>query len=900
MVRGIRTSLLIRSVASLSLLAAFTSSVAAEPASDAAAAVPAGYRLVWADEFGTDGLPDPGRWSYDTMSNRAGWANKERQYYSSARRENSRVENGALIIEARREDTRGFADNGGQNYTSARLVTNGHASWTYGFFEIRAKLPCGRGTWPAIWMLANAPVINWPAIGEIDIMEHVGFDPGMVYGTIHTKAYNHVIHTAKGSQMAIADACTAFHRYQLTWTPDRITIGADDKPYFRFDREADGGHDAWPFDAPQYLILNIAVGGSWGGKKGIDDAVFPQRMEVDYVRVYQKPQDAAVHPERWPAAHSRGLVDAATEARIDGLLAKMSLEEKVGQIIQTDISAVVPEDLARYPLGSILAGGNGGPDGDDRATPAEWLELSRHFHAAALTSRPGGAAIPLLFGIDAVHGHSNMLGAVIFPHNVGLGAARNAELVRRIAVVTAEGVAATGIDWTFAPTLAVPQDVRWGRSYEGFSEDASIVRDYAGASVEGLQGDPGLSGKLQAGRVAATGKSWVGEGGTFDAIDTGDNRASEDDLIRIHAQGYFAAIDAGVMTLMASYSSWQGVKMHANRPLLTEILKGRLGFEGFVIGDWDGHARVPGCRSDHCPEAINAGVDMFMAPYHWKALYENTIADVRSGAIPAARLDDAVRRILRVKLKLGLFEADRPYEGRFDLLDSPAAHVLAREAVRQSLVLLKNDGALPVRSSARVLVAGPGADNLPMQCGGWSLTWQTSDTTNADFPAGESIRTAFERALKPAGGRLVDGSDLTGADRPDVAVIVYGEQPYAENHGDVKLAIYNDRETLEQLWQLRNEGIPTVSIVLSGRPLWMNPEIEASDAFVAAWLPGTEGGGIADVLIGDSEGRPRFDFSGRLPYRWPKGPYPAHTGHADEGETWPLGFGLSYPKLASR
>ena len=243
--------------------------------------------------------------------------------------------------------------------------------------------------------------------------------------------------------------------------------------------------------------------------------------------------------------------------------------------------------------------------------------------------------------------------------------------------------------------------------------------------------------------MAATGKSWVGEGGTVDAIDTGDNRASERDLIRIHAQGYIAAIDAGVMTLMASYSSWQGVKMHANRPLLTDILKGRLGFEGFVIGDWDGHARVPGCRSDHCPQAINAGVDMFMAPYHWKELYENTLADVRSGAIPAARLDDAVRRILRVKLKLGLFEADRPYEGRFELLNSSAAHALAREAVRKSLVLLKNGGALPIRPSARVLVTGPGADNLPMQCGGWSLTWQTSDTTNADFPAGESIRTVL-------------------------------------------------------------------------------------------------------------------------------------------------------------
>lgn len=336
--------------------------------------------------------------------------------------------------------------------------------------------------------------------------------------------------------------------------------------------------------------------------------------------------------------------------------------------------------------------------------------------------------------------------------------------------------------------------------------------------------------------------------------------------------------------------------MHGNRPLLTDILKGRLGFEGFVIGDWDGHARVPGCRSEHCPQAINAGVDMFMAPYRWKELYENTIADVRSGAITQARLDDAVRRILRVKLKLGLFEAERPFEGRFELLNSPTAHALAREAVRKSLVLLKNNGVLPIRSSARVLVTGPGADNLPMQCGGWSLTWQTSDTTNADFPSGETIRTAIGRALQTGGGRLVDDSDLNGANRPDVAIVVYGEQPYAENHGDAKLAMYNERETLEFLWQLKRAGIPTVSVVLSGRPLWMNPEIDASDAFVAAWLPGTEGGGVADVLVGDLSGKPQSDFNGRLPYLWPRTPQPSaeRPPALSSKDSWPVGFGLRY------
>ncbi len=603
-----------------------------------------------------------------------------------------------------------------------------------------------------------------------------------------------------------------------------------------------------------------------------------------------------VHPQSWPQAHSRGLVDAATEARIDGLLAKMSLEEKVGQIIQTDIGVVAPEDLARYPLGSVLAGGNGGPDGNDRATAPEWLELSRRFHAAALASRPGRVAIPLMFGIDAVHGHANIVGAVIFPHNIGLGAAHDPELVRRIGAATAEAVAATGIDWAFAPTLAVPQDIRWGRSYEGFAQDPALVREYARAAVEGLQGPPEISGKLQAGRIAASAKHFLGDGGTFDGVDQGDTRVSESELIRLHAQGYVGAIDAGVMTVMASYSSWQGQKMHGNRQLLTDVLKGRMGFEGFVIGDWDGHAQVPGCQSDRCPAAINAGVDMFMAPNNWKGLFDNTLAEARSGEIPAARLDDAVRRILRVKFRLGLFESARPYEGRMELLNSPAARALAREAVRRSLVLLKNNGVLPIRPSARVLVTGSGAESIPMQCGGWCVTWQGNDTSNADFPGAESVTAAMKRAVESGGGRLVNGSDLTGQDRPDVAVLVYGEQPYAEMHGDIQFALYNMGEPLAQLKRLQHAGIPTVTVFLSGRPLWVRPELDASDAFVAAWLPGTEGGGIADVLIGDAAGRPRYDFSGRLSFAWPNDRLRSGTQPVAElQESWPAGYGLHYP-----
>lgn len=258
-----------------------------DPAIDEPGGRPAGYRLVWSDEFATDGLPDPGRWVYDVGSNRSGWANRELQYYSAARRQNSRIERDVLIIEARRESTRAFADSGGQRYTSSRLVTRGRGAWTYGFFEIRAKLPCGRGSWPAIWMLGNGKDTQWPDRGEIDIMEHVGFDPGVVHGTVHTKAFNHVIDTQRTAQVSIPDACRRFHRYQMTWTPERITIGHDDRNYFQFRRDEAGGHDAWPFGAPQFLILNIAVGGDWGGQQGVDDGLFPVRMEIDYVRIYQ-------------------------------------------------------------------------------------------------------------------------------------------------------------------------------------------------------------------------------------------------------------------------------------------------------------------------------------------------------------------------------------------------------------------------------------------------------------------------------------------------------------------------------------------------------------------------------------------------------------------------------------
>ena len=586
------------------------------------------------------------------------------------------------------------------------------------------------------------------------------------------------------------------------------------------------------------------------------------------------PDDAVAHPVLWPAAHSVGLVDTESEQLIDDLLSRMSLEEKVGQMVQADIAYIKPEDLRSYPLGSVLAGGNSPPlSGNDRDTAAEWLATTRRFHEVALEQRAGHIPIPLIIGIDAVHGNSNVKSATIFPHNVALGATRDPELIRRIAAATGRETAVVGIDWAFAPTLAVPQDKRWGRTYEGFSEDPLLVRRYAREFVLGLQGEPGAGAVIQQGHVAATAIHFLGDGGTSEGIDQGDTRVSEADLVKIHAQGYPAAIEAGVMTVMVSYSSWNGQKMHGNRSLITAVLKGRMGFAGFVVGDWNGHGQLPGCTKRSCPDAYNAGIDMVMAPDGWKAMFESTVAQVRSGSIPASRVDDAVRRILRVKIKMGLFQPARPWEGQLDRLGSAENRALAREAVRKSMVLLKNNGhVLPIKAGSHVLITGSSADDIGRQCGGWTLSWQGTGNTNSDFPNGESVYAALKDTIVRSGGAAELSQDGSFTTRPDVAIAVLGEDPSAEMRGDLRSLDYQVEHSrdLELLKKLEASGIPVVTVFFSGRPLWVNPLLNASDAFVAGWFPGTEGAGIADVLVGDRQGRPRYDFAGKLPMSWPK------------------------------
>lgn len=600
----------------------------------------------------------------------------------------------------------------------------------------------------------------------------------------------------------------------------------------------------------------------------------------------------------WPLA-----ADPALEKRITDLMAGMTVEEKVGQLVQGDIASLTPDDVRRYRLGSILAGGNSDPGGRYDASPAEWLALADAFYDASMDTSKGGKAIPLLFGIDAVHGQSNIIGATLFPHNIGLGATRNPELLRKIGGITALETRVTGMEWTFAPTVAVPQDDRWGRSYEGYSESPEVVASYAGAMVEGLQGRVGTPEFLDGRHVIASVKHFLGDGGTTDGKDQGDTRISEPDLVRIHAAGYPPAIAAGAQTAMASFNSVNGEKMHGHRHYLTDVLKGRMNFGGFVVGDWNGHGQVKGCTTTDCPATINAGLDMAMASDSWKGFYETTLAAVKDGRITPQRLDDAVRRILRVKFRLGLFEAGRPSTravgGQFALIGAPAHRAVARQAVRESLVLLKNqNGVLPLSPKQRILVAGDGANDVGKQAGGWTLNWQGTGTTRKDFPNADSIYEGIAHQARAAGGEAVLAVDGRYAVKPDVAVVVFGEDPYAEFQGDRPTLAYKpgNETDLALLKRLKADGIPVVAVFLSGRPLWVNRKINAADAFVAAWLPGSEGAGIADVLLRGSDGRVQHDFKGKLSFSWPRTAtqYANNVGQKDYDPLFAFGFGLTY------
>ncbi|MEM6644975.1 MAG: exo 1,3/1,4-beta-D-glucan glucohydrolase [Bacteroidota bacterium] len=608
-----------------------------------------------------------------------------------------------------------------------------------------------------------------------------------------------------------------------------------------------------------------------------------------------------INPANWPTTTGGVPLDPAIEARIGEIMATMTVEELVAQTIQADIGSITPEEVREYRLGSVLNGGNSAPNADVRAPAPEWVALADEFYAASMDTTGGRKAIPLLWGSDAVHGHGNIVGATVFPHNIGLGAMRNPELMRQIGRVTAIEMLVTGLDWTFAPTIAVVRNDRWGRTYEGYSEDPEILPAYSRAMVEGLQGTLGSDEFLDANHVISTAKHFIGDGGTRDGIDQGDNYDSEADLRDNHGAGYPAAVEAGVQSVMASFNTWHDKKMHGHEALLTQVLKERMGFNGFVVGDWNGHGQVEGCENTSCAASMNAGVDMFMAPDSWRGLYENTLAQVQSGEIPRERLDDAVRRILRVKLRAGMFEkakpSARPMAGDYDVLGAPEHLEVARLAVRESLVLLKNQGGLlPLRADQRVLVAGDGADDIGKQSGGWTLSWQGTGNTNADFPGGVSIYAGLREAIEAGGGTATLSVDGTYSQAPDVAVVVFGEDPYAEFMGDREHVDFDDDRGLNLLRSFKEAGIPTVAIFLSGRAMWVNPEMNAADAFVAAWLPGSQGGGVADVLVRTPGGDVAHDFKGKLSYSWPRTAVQVklNRGDADYDPLFAYGYGLTY------
>ena len=600
----------------------------------------------------------------------------------------------------------------------------------------------------------------------------------------------------------------------------------------------------------------------------------------------------------WPKLHSAVKPDAAIEARVRSIVASMTLAQKIGQMTQPEIKTATPAQVKEYFIGSVLNGGGSWPNGNKYATAADWVALADQYYDASMAT---GMAqpVPVIWGIDAIHGNSNVYGATQFPHNIGLGAAHDPALVARMGAAVGQAVRATGINWVFAPTLAVVRDDRWGRTYESFSENPALVRSYAGAYVRGLQGS-----LREDGSVVATAKHFMGDGGTDQGKDQGNTLASRAQMINIHGQGYYSALDAGAQTVMASYNSWNDVaagvdygKMHGNRTLLTDALKTRMGFDGFVVTDWNGIAQVTGCTNDSCAKAINAGIDMVMVPDDWKSFIANTIAQVERGEIPMARIDDAVSRIIRVKLRAGLFDkkpsASR-YAGKPEALQ---ARALARELVRASLVLLKNDtGALPIARGKKILVVGKGADSLPLQNGGWTLTWQGTDNKNSDFPNGDTILAGIQQA---AGADKVTYSiDAADVDVTafDTVIAVIAETPYAEGAGDIGPSgtlRHSGRypEDLAVLKAVAGKGRPVVTVLLSGRPLYTNDLMNLSDSFVAAWLPGTEGKGVADALFAGGHG-----ITGTLSFSWPKTvcQTTVNVGDKDYAPLFKVGYGLHY------
>jgi beta-glucosidase len=581
------------------------------------------------------------------------------------------------------------------------------------------------------------------------------------------------------------------------------------------------------------------------------------------------------------------------EARVSDLLARMTLAEKIGQMTQVDKGSIPPADVTTYFIGALVSGGGGAPDTN---TAQAWAAMVDGFQRQALRTR---LRIPILYGVDAVHGHNNLRGATIFPHNIGLGATRDLDLVQRIGRATAEEVVATGIHWDFAPMVAVPQDIRWGPTYEAYSEDTALVTQLSTAYLKGLQGQA-LGGPLG---VLATPKHFIGDGGTaFGSaalngylLDQGDVTVDEADLRRLFLPPYQSAIAAGAQSLMVSFTSWQGTKMSAHQDLLTGVVKQEMGFSGFLLSDWGAINQLPGDYHAQVVTGINAGLDMVMVPYDYKAFISTLTQAVQQGEVSQARIDDAVRRILRVKFELGLFEHPLSDPANLPLVASDAHRQLARQAVRESLVLLKNDNqTLPLaKDTPLILVAGQGANDIGLQSGGWTISWQGQP---GDITPGTTILQGIQQGAGPQARVVYDAgghfAEIGAAETADVGIVVLAELPYAEGEGDVRSLALPDSD-LQLAESVRSRSRKLVVILLSGRPRLVTTGLPNWDALVAAWLPGTEGEGVADVLFGDAP------FTGKLPYTWPRTDQqlPFDQAHLPSqgcaAPLFPRGYGLS-------
>jgi beta-glucosidase len=591
------------------------------------------------------------------------------------------------------------------------------------------------------------------------------------------------------------------------------------------------------------------------------------------------------------------------QKRVDKLLANMTLEEKIGQMTQVDQRAIQPSDVTRWCLGSILSGGGANPTPNN---PQNWAAMVLRFQEAAHKTRLG---VPIIYGVDAVHGHSNVVGATIFPHNIGLGATRDPDLVTRIGQATALEMSATGVTWNFSPCVAVPQDIRWGRTYEGFSEDTDLVAELSAAYVSGMQGEQNLGAP---GTVLACPKHFIADGGTTWGtsreypwirnneqavtarykIDQGDAQISEVQLRQIHLKPYLAAIHAGACSIMVSFSSWNGAKMHAHQRMLTGVLKGELGFDGFLVSDWQAIDQLSPDYNQCVVASINAGLDMVMVPFQYQRFIGALKLAVERGDVAEERINDAVRRILTVKFALGLFERKFDDEPPLDILGSEQHRLLAREAVRKSLVVLKNDKkTLPIEKDIpRIILAGPAADDIGLQCGGWTITWQGGQ---GNITPGTSLLQAIKQTVSAKTNVCFEQAGIFGGETPaEVGIVCLHEPPYAEGLGDRADLSLNEAD-IELIRRVRLNCQRLVVIIFSGRPLIITRQLPLADTWVAAWLPGTEGLGITDVLFGD------YSPSGRLPYKWPRTGAPADDqfGLMKSGDMdvlFPAGYGLDY------